>query len=146
MPGAFVLGALIGVRVASPCVGQVRAGGEERQGRLDTVMPFYRGETLGDRLKKNGFSPLRQGLKIAFQLTRAVVALHRLGIIHRDIKPENVIVTEDGGLRLVDLGVARLPRIEDAPGADIPGTPGYMAPEIYEGNRGDEQTIGRAYV
>src|SRR3546814_5191692 len=101
---------------------------------------FYRGETLADRLKKNGFISLRQGLKIAVQLTRAVVALHRLGIIHRDIKPENVIVTEDGGLRLVDLGVARLPRIEDAPGADIPGTPGYMAPEIYEGKRGDEQT------
>lgn len=140
MREAFVREALIGVRVASPFVGQVLAVGEERQGRLYTVMPFYRGETLADRLKKNGFIPLRQGLKIAVQLTRAVVALHRLGIIHRDIKPENVIVTEDGGLRLVDLGVARLPRIEDAPGVDIPGTPGYMAPEIYEGNRGDEQT------
>src|SRR3546814_6068762 len=78
MREAFVREALIGVRVASPFVGQVLAVGEERQGRLYTVMPFYRGETLADRLKKNGFISLRQGLKIAVQLTRAVVALHRL--------------------------------------------------------------------
>src|SRR3546814_10736244 len=74
---ASVLEALMVVRVASPFVGQVLAVGEERQGRLYTVMPFYRGETLADRLKKNGFISLRQGLKIAVQLTRAVVALHR---------------------------------------------------------------------
>src|SRR3546814_6228888 len=72
MREAFVREALIGVRVASPFVGQVLAVGEERQGRLYTVMPFYRGETLADRLKKNGFIPLRQGLKIAVQPTPAV--------------------------------------------------------------------------
>src|SRR3546814_14168100 len=86
-------------------------------------MPFYRGETLANRLKKNSFIPMRQARRIAVELTRAVAALHRLGIIHRDIKPDNIILTDDGGLRLVDLGVARLPRIEDAPGGDIPGTP-----------------------
>src|SRR3546814_9202034 len=73
-------------------------------------MPFYRGETLANRLKKNSFIPMRQARRIAVELTRAVAALHRLGIIHRDIKPDNIILTDDGGLRLVDLGVARLPR------------------------------------
>src|SRR3546814_19645355 len=52
MREAFVREALIGVRVASPFVGQVLAVGEERQGRLYTVMPFYRGETLAARVKK----------------------------------------------------------------------------------------------
>src|SRR3546814_16545540 len=100
-------------------------------------MPFYRGETLANRLKKNSFIPMRQARRIAVELTRAVAALHRLGIIHRDIKPDNIILTDDGGLRLVDLGVARLPRIEDAPGGDIPGPPRYFGPELFDGKAGN---------
>lgn len=140
MRAAFVREALIGMRVASPFVGEVLHIAAERQTRLYTAMPFYRGETLAERLKRNRIVPLRQARQIAVQLTRAVAAIHRLGIVHRDIKPDNVIVTEDGGLRLIDLGVARLPRIEDVAGGDIPGTPSYMAPELFDGNPGDEAT------
>ncbi len=64
---------------------------------------------------------------------RAVAALHRAGIIHRDIKPDNVILLKAGGLRLVDLGVARVPLLEDFPAEDIPGTASYMAPELFGG-------------
>ena len=69
-----------------------------------------------------------------------MAALHRLEIIHRDIKPDNVMLTADGGLKLIDLGVARLPRVEDFLGEEIPGTPGYMAPEQFDGNAGDVLT------
>ncbi len=140
MRAAFVREALIGMRVASPFVGEVVNVAEERQTRLYTVMPYYHGETLASRLKQNTFVPMHQARRIAVQLTRAVAALHRLGIIHRDIKPDNVILTDDGGLRLVDLGVARLPRVEDVRGDDIPGTPSFMAPELFDGNAGDEMT------
>jgi serine/threonine protein kinase len=83
---------------------------------------------------------LSTGIAQAVRLTRAVAALHRLDVIHRDIKPDNVMLTSDGGLKLIDLGVARLPRAEDFLPDEIPGTPGFMAPEQFDGNAGDALT------
>ena len=135
---AFAREILVGSRVSSPFVGGVVAVPTERQTRLYGVQPYYEGETLEQRLR----SPLtlRNGLAIAIKLTRAVAALHRLDIIHRDIKPDNVILLSDGGLKLVDLGVARLPRVDEFASSEIPGTPSYLAPEMYAGNLGDEGT------
>jgi serine/threonine protein kinase len=61
-------------------------------------------------------------------------------VIHRDIKPENVILQPDGGLKLLDLGVALLPSIEDFPASTVPGTPSYMAPELIDGQAGNEKS------
>lgn len=135
---AFTREILVGSRVSSPFVGDVIAVSQERQSRLYGVQPFYEGQTLEQRLS----SPisLEEGLSIAIRLTRAVAALHKRDIIHRDIKPENVILTNDGGLKLVDLGVARLPRLDEFAQNEVPGTPSYLAPEMYTGNLGDEQT------
>jgi len=99
--------------------------------------PFYDGETLERRLARSHFS-VAEGVGVAVKLARAVDALHRAGVVHCDIKPDNVILTADGGLRLVDLGVARVPRLEEFPVADIPGTPSFMAPELFRGQAGDE--------
>jgi len=73
-------------------------------------------------------------------LARAVAALHRAGIIHRDIKPDNVILEREASLKLIDFGVVRIPGMEDSQPQDIPGTPAYMAPEMFDGEAGNEAT------
>ncbi|WP_313808697.1 bifunctional protein-serine/threonine kinase/phosphatase [Sphingobium sp.] len=135
---AFAREMLVGSRVSSPFVGGVVIVPSDRQSRLYGVQPYYDGITLEQRLARP--LSIADGLAIAIKLTRAVAALHRLDIIHRDIKPENVILLPDGGLKLVDLGVARLPRIDEFAAREIPGTPTYMAPEMFAGNLGDEGT------
>jgi serine/threonine protein phosphatase PrpC len=135
---AFSREILVGSRINSPFVGGVIMLPAERQTRLYGVQPFHDGQTLEARLK--GHVSIEAGLNIATKLTRAITALHRLDIIHRDIKPENVILTADGGLKLVDLGVARLPRLDEFAASEIPGTPSYLAPEMFSGNAGDQAT------
>ena len=83
---------------------------------------------------------LEEGRAIGVGLAKGVAALHRVGVIHRDIKPDNVIVEGGGKLKLVDLGVVRVPGWEDFPPEDIPGTPAYMAPEMFKGEAGNEAT------
>ncbi len=86
---------------------------------------------------------------MALKLAKGVAALHRAGIIHRDIKPDNIIIepsrqNEQMGLKLIDLGVARLRYMDDVPdlraaaNRNTPGTPSYMAPELFDGSPGDE--------
>lgn len=135
---AFTREMLVGSRVASPFVGAVWPVAAGRQSRLYGVQPYYAGETLEQRLER-GMS-LREGLRIAIAMTRGAAALHRLSIIHRDIKPDNVMLTADGGVRLIDLGVARLPRVEEFAASEIPGSPSYMAPEMFDGEAGSEAT------
>ncbi|MDE1917915.1 MAG: bifunctional protein-serine/threonine kinase/phosphatase [Sphingomonadales bacterium] len=135
---AFTREMLVGSRVDSPFVGAAWPVAPERQTRLYGVQPYYAGQTLEQRLARP--VSLQEALRIAIGMARGVAALHRLHIIHRDIKPDNVMLTEDGGVRLIDLGVARLPRIEEFRSDEIPGSPAYMAPEMFDGNAGTEAT------
>jgi serine/threonine protein kinase len=123
--------------VQSPFVSEVVSLPPGRQTSLYVALPYYEGETLEARLARNPLN-LQEGLAIAGKVARGIAALHRQGIVHRDIKPENVLLTGDGGVRLIDLGVARLPRIEEFDEPEIPGTPSFMAPELIEGARGSE--------
>ncbi len=141
---AFAREAWVASQVRSPFVTEVLELAPGRQTRLYAVLPFYRGESLESRLRRAPPVTLEQGVDIGLKLGRAIYALHRRRIIHRDVKPENVMLVADAkaasGLRLLDLGVARLPGIETAVGEDIPGTPSYMAPELFAGAAGDERS------
>lgn len=136
---AFAREMLLAQRISSPFVLAAHPVRPDRQSALYGVQPLLDGETMAQRLER-GQPPLKAGLDAAIKLTRAVAALHRLEVVHRDIKPDNVMLTSDGGLKLIDLGVARLPRVEDFRADEIPGSPGYMAPEQFEGNAGDALT------
>jgi serine/threonine protein phosphatase PrpC len=143
--GAFLREAWIAARIHSPWIGGAIELPPDRQTALYAAMPFYEGETLERRLSRPPAFSLISGLGYAIKLAGAVAALHRAGIIHRDIKPENVILEairdhQVPGLRLIDLGVARLPHMEDIPAPYAPGTPSYMAPELFSGAVGDERS------
>ena len=137
---AFVREAWVGARVLSPWVGRTIELPPGRQTCLYTVMPLYPGELLATRLARSPSVGLEEGRNIAIKLARGAAALHRAGIIHRDIKPDNVILEGDESLKLIDLGVVRVPGLEDFPPEDIPGTLGYMAPEMLAGEPGNEAT------
>ncbi|MEO0030335.1 MAG: hypothetical protein RIS94_93 [Pseudomonadota bacterium] len=140
---AFAREILLGQRVTSPFVLGAHPVRPERQSALYGVQPLLEGETMEARLAR-GLPGLETAHEAAIKLVRAVAALHRIDVVHRDIKPENVMLLADardgGGLKLIDLGVARLPRVEDFHADEIPGTPGFMAPEQFEGNAGDALT------
>ena len=137
---SFAREAWVGARVNSPWVGRIIALPPGRQSCLYTVMPFYQGELLQTRMSHSPIMGLEEGRDVAIKLARATDALHRADIIHRDIKPDNVILERGGSLKLVDLGVVRVPGLEDTSADAIPGTPGYMAPEMYDGEAGNKTT------
>jgi serine/threonine protein phosphatase PrpC len=137
---AFVREAWVGARVNSPWIGRTIELPPGRQTCLYTVMPLYQGELLETRLARRPLMGLEEGRNIAIKLARGAASLHHAGIIHRDIKPDNIILETGGSLKLIDLGVVRVPGMEDFPPADIPGTPAYMAPEMFAGEPGNEAT------
>jgi serine/threonine protein phosphatase PrpC len=138
--GAFVREAWVGARVHNPWIGRVFELPPGRQTCLYTVMPLYQGERLETRLARSPALGLEEGRNITVKLARAVAALHRAGVIHRDIKPDNVILEGGGSLKLIDLGVVRVPGLEDLPPDEISGTQAYMAPEMLAGEAGNEST------
>jgi serine/threonine protein kinase len=120
-------------------------------GRYYLVMEYVRGRTLRELLKKNEISRI-SALDIACQMTKALAAAHRAGIVHRDIKPENIIVTDDGLVKVLDFGLAKpfqgqteeINRsfnhsLDTKPGMII-GTTAYMSPEQIRGQSLDWRT------
>ena len=130
----------VSAQIRSPFIGQTIELPPGRQSRLYGVMPYYEGKTLERRLNRRPPLSLEEGRLIGIRLCRALTTLHRAGIIHRDIKPDNVILGPEGSVHLIDLGVVRVPGLDDLTGPDIPGTPSFMAPELFAGQPGDERS------
>lgn len=130
----------IASHVRSPFVTEVLDPSDERRTCLYGVLPYYEGETLERRLLRRPQISLAQGLDVSIKLTKALASLHRAGIVHRDVKPENVILEANGGLKLIDLGVARLRQFEEPESFEAPGTRSYMAPELFTGTQAEESS------
>ena len=75
------------------------------------VMEYVSGKTLGRLIGRKGL-PLKEALKYAVQIADALAKAHSAGIIHRDLKPSNIMVTENGLVKVLDFGLAKLVELE----------------------------------
>ncbi|MEQ1662575.1 MAG: bifunctional protein-serine/threonine kinase/phosphatase [Thiobacillus sp.] len=101
---------------------------------------YFEGSSLQQKLDAGvHFSPV-ETVTLAIRVLKGLSALHRLDIVHRDLKPANLHVDADGKLRLLDLGVARCPTLDAREENAQPGTPSYMAPELFEGSEASART------
>lgn len=101
---------------------------------------YYEGATLQDQIDAGQhFSPV-EVVTLMIRVLKGLAALHRLDIVHRDIKPANLHVDPAGKLRILDLGVARCPILDTRELHAQPGTPSYMAPELFNSAEASPQS------
>ena len=120
-------------RVAGRAFPEVHAASERQH--LYYVMREYSGQTLAELFEQQGPLALAQWQSVAERLLRAVGLLHRRQILHRDIKPENLLLGDDGELRVLDFGLAYCPGLSEDRVHALPGTPSFIAPEAFNGER-----------
>jgi serine/threonine-protein kinase len=102
------------------------------------VMEHVTGRSLAALLSGGKPLPLQESLRIGEQVASALGAAHAVGIVHRDIKPANVMIADDGAVKVLDFGVARmLDGTSITKAASVLGTAAYMAPERATGEAGD---------
>jgi tRNA A-37 threonylcarbamoyl transferase component Bud32 len=107
----------------------------ERSSEPFIVMELVEGETLAERIDRQGRLPWRQAFAIAEQVARALAAAHAHGVVHRDVKPANILVDGDGNVKVTDFGIARAGQATTLtrPGMVL-GSANYVAPEQAQGN------------
>ncbi len=117
------------------------------------VSELLEGQTLRERLT-HGPLPARKAIDYAKQIGKGLAAAHEKGIVHRDLKPDNIFITNDGHLKILDFGLAKLidpvlsddelsqvdtKRYSTEPGM-VMGTVGYMSPEQVRGHAADPRS------
>ena len=121
----------------------------EHEGVPFVVAELLEGKTLRE-ITSGSPLPVRKSLDIAAQIARGLAAAHRKGIVHRDLKPDNLFITDDGRVKILDFGLAKLllPESGETAADDAPtqaqtdvgavmGTVGYMSPEQVRGQAVD---------
>ncbi|MCS6849994.1 MAG: serine/threonine protein kinase [Gemmataceae bacterium] len=97
------------------------------------VMEYVDGESLGQRLEREGRIPEAEAIRLIVQVAQGLHKAHKEGLIHRDVKPDNILVTADGQAKLTDLGLVKDLDTElnlTRTGRGL-GTPHFMAPEQF---------------
>ncbi|HWO10731.1 MAG TPA: serine/threonine-protein kinase, partial [Polyangiaceae bacterium] len=115
-----------------PNLVQIHDFGVSADGRPYYAMEYLEGETLADRLARQGRLPWAEAVSLCVQACQALEAAHALGVIHRDIKPQNLFLTRDGVVKLLDFGITQSDVEPDRTSSEclsLVGTPEYMAPE-----------------
>jgi serine/threonine-protein kinase len=128
-------------RLAHAHVVQVFEYGEEND-YCYIAMEYVPGKPLTAYLGEGLKSELRRVRDIIGQLLEALAYSHAQGVVHRDIKPGNLLVTREGNIKVTDFGIARIEASNVTQHGHMLGTPSYMSPEQYLGDRPD----GRADI
>src|SRR5262249_48268499 len=116
------------------------------------VSELLEGETLRQRISGTPLTQ-RRAIEYALQMAHGLAAAHEKGIVHRDLKPDNIFITNDGRVKILDFGLAKLTQLDgDQIRTDVPtrrvdtdpgivlGTVGYMSPEQLKGQRVDQRS------
>jgi len=147
MSERFLREVQIAARLAHPQIVPLYDSGE-CDGFLYYVMPYLPGESLRERLEREGRLPIADAVRVGREVASALDYAHRSGVLHRDIKPENILLHE-GEAMVADFGVGRALSAAFAgrdgisePGMAI-GTPSYMSPEQASA---DEEIDGRSDI
>ena len=102
------------------------------------VMEFVRGETLDKLSERLGPLPAERAATLIDSILSALEHAHRAGVVHRDVKPANVMVTDEGSVKIMDFGIARVLGAEQKTvDFRLMGTPAYMSPEQVMGEEVD---------
>ena len=132
----------LAARLQHPHILPVHDSGETA-GQLWYTMPFVRGESLRDRLRREGQLPVEVAVDLTRQVALALDYAHREGVVHRDLKPENILLS-DGQALVADFGIAKaLSAAGDAQLTETGmavGTPAYMSPEQSVGGQVDARS------
>lgn len=132
----------IGERLNHPYILHVDPDDGNRS-RPYMVMEYLQGQTLGHLMRSVRPMPEADALKIASRICEALHYMHAHDVVHRDLKPDNVMICNDGSIRIMDFGIAKVEgsrRLTFGAFQPAMGTPDYMAPEQVRGKRGDART------
>jgi serine/threonine-protein kinase len=129
----FVREAKLATRIRHPNLVAVHdAGYDVARGVYFLVMDYVKGDTLRSTIAFGGAQPEKEAVRIILQVADVLVAAQRFGMVHRDLKPENVMLTPEGNVKLLDLGIAKasggIDSLKTTAHAMF-GTPAYISPE-----------------
>ncbi len=122
-------------RLVSACFAQVIPLPPGQRSFLYYLATYHEGANLQQQLDEGRHFAVADVVRTGIALARGLGSLHRLSILHRDIKPANLLEGSDGTLRILDLGVALAGGVPYPELEGNPGTPSYMAPELFAGER-----------
>ena len=111
----------------------------EDNGRLFIVMELLRGQTL-DKCLKQRVLALEEKVDLTLEVCEGLAAANAAGVCHRDVKPANLFLQDDGTVKVLDFGIARLASSSMTASGFIVGTPDYMSPEQARGSSVDERS------
>ena len=125
--------------------------GQSPEGHYYLAMELVEGESLRDRIKRQGALDQREATAIVLEVARGLQHAEGVGMVHRDIKPDNILIDQEGTPKIADFGLAKTeedPLVTQAGG--VVGSPNYMSPEQARGAQGidsrtDIYSLGATY-
>lgn len=132
----FLREAKLATRMRHPNLVAVHdAGYDFGKGIYYLVMDYVKGNTLRDIIAFEGAQPEKDSVYVVLCVAEVLAAAQRFGMVHRDLKPENIMITDDGAVKLLDLGIAKISEGFDSlktTAKTVFGTPAYISPEQAE--------------